>query len=35
MKIAEVMVKDKDFQVVRQRQNYDDLIAGESIPSFL
>ena len=35
MKIAEVMVKDKDFHVVRKRQNYDDLIAGESIPAFI
>jgi len=35
MKIAEVMVKGKDYQVVRQRQRYDDLIAGESIPNFL
>ena len=32
MKIAEVMVKDKEYHVVRERQTYDDLIAGESIP---
>ena len=35
MKIAEVMVKDKEYHVVRERQTYDDLIAGESIPPFI
>jgi diaminopimelate decarboxylase len=34
-KVAEVMVKDDAFHVVRARQSYDDLIAGESIPPFI
>jgi len=34
-RIPEVMVKDDRFHVVRARQNYEDLIAGESVPSFL
>jgi diaminopimelate decarboxylase len=35
LKVAEVMVKDEQFHIIRARQNYDDLIAGESIPPFL
>lgn len=35
LKVAEVMVKGDRFQVVRARQTYNDLIAGESIPSFI
>jgi diaminopimelate decarboxylase len=34
-RVPEVMVKDDQFYVVRQRQNYEDLIEGESIPAFL
>jgi len=34
-KIAEVMVKNNQFHVIRLRQNYDDLVAGETIPSFI
>ena len=34
-KVAEVMVKNDQFHVLRTRQNYDDLIAGETIPSFI
>ncbi len=34
-KVAEIMVKDDVFHVVRARQNYEDLIAGESIPPFI
>jgi diaminopimelate decarboxylase len=34
-RIPEVMVKDDRFHVVRARQNYEDLIAGESVPLFL
>ena len=34
-KAAEVMVKDGQFDVIRTRQSYDDLIDGESIPSFI
>lgn len=35
LRIPEVMVKDDLFYVVRARQEYEDLIAGESIPPFL
>jgi len=34
-RIPEVMVKDDRFHVVRARQNYEDLVAGESVPPFL
>ena len=33
-KAAEVMVKDNRFHVVKARQNYEDLVVGESIPPF-
>ena len=32
---AEVMVRGGGFEVVRRRQSYDDLVAGESIPAFV
>ncbi|HBA53385.1 MAG TPA: diaminopimelate decarboxylase [Syntrophorhabdus aromaticivorans] len=32
---AEVLVKDKEFFVIRKRETFKDLIRGESIPSFL
>ncbi|MFC1798442.1 diaminopimelate decarboxylase [Thermodesulfobacteriota bacterium] len=35
LKIAEVMVKDDRFEVIRERQTYDDLVAGEKMPEFL
>ena len=35
LRVAEVMVKDDRFYVVKDRQNYEDLVAGESIPPFL
>ncbi|HUV50502.1 MAG TPA: diaminopimelate decarboxylase [Anaerolineae bacterium] len=35
LRVAEVMVKDDRFYVVKKRQDYTDLIAGESIPPFL
>jgi len=35
LRVPEVMVKDDLFYVVRARQEYEDLIAGESIPPFL
>ena len=35
LKVAEVMVKDEQFQVVTQRQGYEDLVRGESAPSFI
>ena len=34
-RVAEVMVKDDLFHVVKARQDYEDLIAGESIPPFI
>ena len=34
-KIAEVMVKGKDFAVVRKRESYAEIIRGESIPEFI
>ena len=35
LRVPEVMVKDNTFAVIRQRQTYDDLVAGESIPEFI
>ena len=35
LRVPEVMVKDDRFYIVRARQEYADLIAGESIPPFL
>lgn len=35
LKVPEVMVKAGEFHVVRERQQYADLIQGESIPPFL
>jgi diaminopimelate decarboxylase len=35
LRVAEVMVKGDSFEVIRERQQYEDLILGESIPSFL
>ena len=32
---CEVMVKEKEFFVIRERETYEDLIRGESIPAFL
>ncbi len=34
-RVAEVMVKDDKFWVVRKRESYEDLIRGEDIPEFL
>lgn len=33
-RVAEVMVKDDRFHVVRARETYENLVAGESIPTF-
>jgi diaminopimelate decarboxylase len=35
LKVAEVMVHDDRYQVIRTRQTYEDLVAGESIPPFV
>jgi len=34
LKVAEVMVRDDQFHVVTQRQDYEDLVRGESAPPF-
>ena len=35
LKVAEVMVRDDLFHVVTQRQDYEDLVRGESVPPFI
>ncbi len=35
LRVPEVMVKEDRFYVVRARQTYEDLVSGETIPSFL
>ncbi|MDO9567453.1 MAG: diaminopimelate decarboxylase [Candidatus Desulfaltia sp.] len=35
LKLAEIMVRDDKFHVIRARQDYEDLIKGESIPPFM
>ena len=32
---AEVMVDGEDFAIIRERENFEDLVRGESIPEFL
>jgi diaminopimelate decarboxylase len=34
-RVPEVMVNGKEFYVVKERETYEDLIRGESIPDFL
>jgi len=34
-RVAEIMVKDDEYYVVRDRESYQDLVRGESIPPFL
>ena len=34
-RIAEIMVKGSQFEIVKRRENYDDLVKGESIPTFI
>ena len=34
-RVAEVMVKDDHFHVIKTRENYEDLVKGESLPPFL
>jgi diaminopimelate decarboxylase len=34
-RVAEVMVKDKQFHVVKAREDYHDLVRGETLPPFL
>ena len=35
LRVAEVMVKDSLYQIVKKRENYEDLVRGETIPFFL
>ena len=35
LRVPEVMVKEDAFQIIRKRQTYEDLIAGEVIPDFI
>jgi diaminopimelate decarboxylase len=35
LRVAEVMVKDGQFHVVKARENYEDLVRGETVPPFL
>ncbi len=34
-RVAEVMVSGNEFEVIKSRESYDDIIVGERIPSFL
>jgi diaminopimelate decarboxylase len=34
-RVAEVMVKGDSYDIIRDRENYDDLVKGETIPSYL
>ncbi|HEB72906.1 MAG TPA: diaminopimelate decarboxylase [Nitrospirae bacterium] len=34
-RVPEVLVKDDSYDVIRDRENYDDLVKGERIPSYL
>jgi diaminopimelate decarboxylase len=34
-RVAEIMVKGDQFEIVKRRENYDDLVKGESIPAFI
>ena len=34
-RVAEVMVKDNQYHVVKERETYQDLVKGESIPAFM
>jgi diaminopimelate decarboxylase len=34
-RVAEILVKDDEFYVIRKRESYAQLIRGETIPEFL
>ena len=34
-RVAEVLVKDDNYHLIRQRETYSDLIRGEELPDFL
>ena len=35
LRVAEVMVKNNQYHVVKKRETYEDLVRGESLPSFI
>jgi diaminopimelate decarboxylase len=35
LRVAEVMAAGNRFEVIRRRETYADLVAGESVPGFL
>jgi diaminopimelate decarboxylase len=35
LRVAEVMVKDGQYHVVKTRESYEDLVRGETVPTFL
>jgi diaminopimelate decarboxylase len=35
LRVPEVLVRGNDFYLVKERENYEDLIRGEKIPEFL
>jgi diaminopimelate decarboxylase len=34
-RVAEVLVKDRKFHVIRKREEYADLVRAEKVPSYL
>jgi diaminopimelate decarboxylase len=34
-RVAEVLVKDKKFHVIRKREEYENLTRGEKVPAYL
>ncbi|MBW1915330.1 MAG: diaminopimelate decarboxylase [Deltaproteobacteria bacterium] len=34
-RVAEVMVKEEQYYIIRERESYEDLVSGEKIPDFL
>jgi diaminopimelate decarboxylase len=34
-RVAEVLVKDDHYSIIRERESYEDLVRGEKIPEFL
>jgi diaminopimelate decarboxylase len=34
-RVPEVLIRESEVHVIRERETYDDLIRGETVPSFL
>lgn len=34
-RVPEVLVKDREFAIIKKRETYEDLLRGETVPSFL